>query len=82
MSKLEKTISQYWNKIQCSLFSFAEEGLDYLIKKQQELIAIIGGLIVGFTLAGWFGLILGALIGYIIEELFIRAMIKKSSVNN
>ncbi len=41
MSKLGQTISQYWSKIQGSLFPFLEEELDPLTQKQQRLITIL-----------------------------------------
>ena len=41
MSQLRKTLSQYWDKIQCSLFPFLEEQLDPLTEKQQQLIIIL-----------------------------------------
>ena len=41
MSKLGQTISQYWTKIQGSLFPFLEEELDPLTQKQQQLITIL-----------------------------------------
>jgi transposase len=41
MSKLGQTLSQYWSKIQGSLFSFLEEELDPLTQKQQQLITIL-----------------------------------------
>lgn len=41
MGKLGQTLSQYWTKIQGSLFSYLEEELDPLTEKQQQLIAIL-----------------------------------------
>jgi hypothetical protein len=41
MSQLTKTLSQYWNKIQYSLFPQLENVLDPLTEKQQQLIAIL-----------------------------------------
>lgn len=41
MSQLTKTLSQYWTKIQCSLFPWLEEELDPLTEKQQQLITIL-----------------------------------------
>jgi IS5 family transposase len=41
MSQLTKILSQYWAKIQGSLFPWLEEELDPLTKKQQQLIAIL-----------------------------------------
>ncbi len=41
MSKLGQTISQYWSKIQGSLFPFLKEELDPLTQKQQQLITIL-----------------------------------------
>ena len=41
MSKLGQTISQYWSKIQGSLFPPLEEELDFLTQKQQQLITIL-----------------------------------------
>jgi hypothetical protein len=41
MSKLGQTISQYWSKIQESLFPRLEEELDPLTQKQQQLITIL-----------------------------------------
>jgi hypothetical protein len=41
MSKLGQTISQYWSKIQGSLFPRLEEELDPLTQKQQQLITIL-----------------------------------------
>lgn len=41
MSKLGQTISQYWSRIQGSLFPFLEEELDPLTQKQQQLITIL-----------------------------------------
>lgn len=41
MSKLGQTLSQYWSKIQGSLFPFLEERLDPLTQKQQQLITIL-----------------------------------------
>jgi hypothetical protein len=39
MSQLTKFLSQYWAKIQGSLFSWVKEELDF--EKQQQLIAIL-----------------------------------------
>jgi hypothetical protein len=41
MSKLGQIISQYWSKIQGSLFPYLEEELDLLTQKQQQLITIL-----------------------------------------
>ena len=41
MSELIRSLSQYWNKIQGTLFPWLEEELDPLTKKQQQLIAIL-----------------------------------------
>lgn len=41
MSQLTKTLSQYWSKIQGSLFPWSEEELDPLTEKQQQLVAIL-----------------------------------------
>ncbi len=41
MGQLIKTISQYWNSIQGSLFPWLEEELDPLTQKQQQLIEIL-----------------------------------------
>lgn len=41
MSKLGQTISQYWSRIQGSLFPFLEEELDPLTQKQQQLITTL-----------------------------------------
>jgi hypothetical protein len=41
MSQLTKTLSQYWNKIQGTLFPWLEEELDPLTEKQQQLVAIL-----------------------------------------
>lgn len=41
MSQLTTTLSQYWNKIQGSLFPWLEEELDPLTEKQQQLIEIL-----------------------------------------
>lgn len=41
MSKLGETISQYWSRIQGSLFPQLEEELDPLTEKQQQLITIL-----------------------------------------
>lgn len=41
MSQLTTTLSQYWNKIQGTLFPWLEEELDPLTEKQQQLIAIL-----------------------------------------
>lgn len=41
MGQLLKTLSCYWDKIQVTLFSFLEEELDPLTKKQQQLITIL-----------------------------------------
>jgi transposase len=41
MSKLGQTLSQYWSKIQGTLFPQLEEELDPLTEKQQQLIAIL-----------------------------------------
>ena len=41
MSNLGKSLSQYWSKIQGSLFPQLEEELDPLTKKQQKLITIL-----------------------------------------
>lgn len=41
MGKLVQTLSQYWTKIQGSLFPLLEEELDALTEKQQQLIAIL-----------------------------------------
>lgn len=41
MSRLTTTLSQYWGKIQGSLFPWLEEELNPLTKKQQQLIEIL-----------------------------------------
>ena len=41
MSNLRKTLSQYWDRIQGSLFPWLEEELDFLTEKQQQLITIL-----------------------------------------
>jgi hypothetical protein len=41
MSKLGETLSQYWSKIQGTLFPQLEEELDPLTEKQQQLITIL-----------------------------------------
>jgi hypothetical protein len=41
MSQLVKTLSQYWDRIQHSLFPWLEEELDPLTKKQQQLVMIL-----------------------------------------
>lgn len=41
MSNLRKTISQYWETIQWSLFPWLEEELDPLTKKQKDLVTIL-----------------------------------------
>lgn len=41
MSKLGQTLSQYWSRIQETLFPQLEEVLDPLTKKQQQLITIL-----------------------------------------
>jgi Transposase DDE domain/Transposase domain (DUF772) len=41
MSRLTETLSQYWNKIQGTLFPWLEEELDPLTKKQQQLVTIL-----------------------------------------
>lgn len=41
MGKLGQTLSQYWTKIQSSLFSYLEEELDPLTEKQKQLVAIL-----------------------------------------
>jgi Transposase DDE domain/Transposase domain (DUF772) len=41
MSKLGQTLSQYWSKIQGTLFPQLEEELDPLTEKQQQLITIL-----------------------------------------
>lgn len=41
MSQLTRTLSQYWNTIQDTLFPWLEEVLDPLTKKQQQLIEIL-----------------------------------------
>src|SRR5262245_27617062 len=41
MGKLGQTLSQYWTKIQGSLFPQLEEELDPLTEKQQQLVAIL-----------------------------------------
>lgn len=41
MGKLGQTLSQYWTKIQGSLFLQLEEELDPLTEKQQQLVAIL-----------------------------------------
>ncbi len=41
MSKLRQTLSQYWSKIQGTLFPQLEEELDPLTEKQQQLITIL-----------------------------------------
>ena len=40
MGQLWGRLSQYWNKIQGTLFPFLEEELDPLTEKQQQLIAV------------------------------------------
>jgi hypothetical protein len=41
MGKLGQTLSQYWTKIQSSLFPHLEEELDSLTEKQKQLVAIL-----------------------------------------
>lgn len=41
MGQLTGNLSQYWNKIQGTLFPFLEEELDPLTKKQQQLVEIL-----------------------------------------
>lgn len=41
MSKLTTTLSQYWTKIQGTLFPWLEEELDPLTEKQQQLVIIL-----------------------------------------
>jgi hypothetical protein len=41
MGQLTARLSQYWNKIQDTLFPFLEEELDPLTKKQQQLVEIL-----------------------------------------
>src|SRR5258708_4118744 len=41
MSQLTIRLSQYWSKIQGTLFPWLEEELDPLTKKQQQLITIL-----------------------------------------
>jgi hypothetical protein len=41
MSELTTKLSQYWNKIQGTLFPWLTEELDPLTKKQQQLVAIL-----------------------------------------
>jgi Transposase DDE domain/Transposase domain (DUF772) len=41
MSQLTKILSDYWTKIQGSLFPWLEEELDALTEKQQQLVAIL-----------------------------------------
>ena len=41
MSQLTSKLSQYWNKIQDSLFPWLEEELDPLTKKQQQLVTVL-----------------------------------------
>ena len=41
MGKLGDTLSQYWSKIQGTLFSQLEEHLDPITEKQQQLITIL-----------------------------------------
>jgi hypothetical protein len=40
MSKLGQTLSQYWSKIQGTLFPQLEEQLDSLTEKQQQLTTL------------------------------------------
>ncbi len=40
MSQLTATLSQYWSKIQETLFPQLEEQLDPLTEKQQQLVTI------------------------------------------
>lgn len=41
MGQLTKILSQYWNRIQDSLFPFLENQLDHLTEKQQQLVEIL-----------------------------------------
>jgi len=41
MSNFKKTLSQYWERIQGSLFPWLEEELDSLTKKQMSLVSIL-----------------------------------------
>lgn len=41
MSRLTRTLSDYWTKIQWSLFPWLEEELDPLTERQQQLIGIL-----------------------------------------
>jgi hypothetical protein len=42
MSQLTRRLSQYWSKIQHTLFPWLEEELDPLTKKQQQLVMVRG----------------------------------------
>lgn len=56
MSKLGKTLSQYWNTIQGSLFPWLKEELENLTKNHMKLIAILEILrIEKFIPRSWFG---------------------------
>ena len=41
MSQLTATLSEYWSKIQGTLFSWLEEELDPLTEKQQQLVTTL-----------------------------------------
>jgi hypothetical protein len=41
MGQLRKTLSQYWDRIQDSLFPWLEETLDPLTETQQQLVTIL-----------------------------------------
>jgi hypothetical protein len=41
MSRLTNRLSQYWNKIQGSLFPWLEEELDPLTEMQQKLVTTL-----------------------------------------
>lgn len=41
MGLLGERLSQYWNKIQCTLFPFLEEELDPMTRKQLQLVTIL-----------------------------------------
>lgn len=41
MGQLQNVLSQYWDRIQGSLFPWLQEELDPLTKKQQQLVTIL-----------------------------------------
>ena len=55
MGQLAQNLSEYWNKIQGSLFPLLEEELDLLTEKQQQLVSILDFIQIERFIPNWSG---------------------------